>query len=445
MIGRAFAQLVFRLVRLFYARIEVHGHWPEQTPTIFVLNHPNGILDPALVMAARLEAVTFLAKSTLFSMPAVAWAARQFGALPIYRTSDLGKRGAALDATDMAAKNENTFAECRRRIHKGRAMALFPEGRTHDAPQLLPIRSGVARIGLTAARDAEWRSSILIVPVGLWYEDMTRFRTQAILNVGREIQVDKWKRAYQEDARLAVQQLTAEVERRLEETMLQAESHRRLRVVSSLALWTVQRVQENRAGSRLDWSARILRIFSYLQVHDPDQLQHIRALSASFQELLRTAGINHPRDLENTLKGRRSLIVDVLGLAALGVPAVVGLLLSILPWGVIRALPRRLNRTQAGTIKLLGGLLLSALSIAICTVAAALILGFWWGLGMMVIAPVCMYAVLRWHELYQSTKTAMTVYRLRRRRTPLVSHLAQSRTALTEAVREALEHAGELD
>ena len=438
MIGRLFEQLIFRLVRLFYAQIEVRGTWPEKGPVIFVLNHPNGLLDPALVMAARLEKVMFLAKSTLFAMPVVAWAARQFGALPIFRSVDLGKRGAALDLEDMAARNEQTFELCRKRLRQGRALALFPEGKTHDTPQLLPIRTGAARIALTAAREAGWSSGLTIVPVGLWYENMTRFRTRAILNVGRKVTVDNWQEACVSDAREAVQQLTADIEQRLEDTLLQAESHRLVRGVSILAAWTAPGEQVDRAGPQLDWSARLLRAHGYLQIHAPDRIRRIEESSTSFGVMLQTAGIDDPWDLQHTQSGLGYLVRRVCLLVVLIAPALPGALLSLLPWCVMRVLSRHLRRTDVGTIKLLGGAILSAVSIVAFTTAMAMVLGVWWGLATLILAPGCMYASLRWQELYQATRTAMTVHRLRRRRTPLVEHLTQCRARLAEAVLDAL-------
>ncbi|MDE2835217.1 MAG: 1-acyl-sn-glycerol-3-phosphate acyltransferase [Bacteroidota bacterium] len=438
MMGRLFEQLIFRWVRLFYSQVEVRGSWPDSGPVIYVLNHPNGLLDPALVMAARLERVTFLAKSTLFAMPAVGWTARQFGALPVFRAVDVGLRGAAADAEDMAGRNEATFAVCRARLHQGRALALFPEGKTHGAPQLLPIRTGAARVALTTACEAGWHSGLIMVPVGLWYEDMTRFRTRVILNVGRKVGVDRWQQVYEEDARAAVQQLTAEVEKRLEATLLQAESHRLLRRVSLLAAWTAPGEDGHAAGEQLDWSARLLRGHSYLRVQAPERIERIKQTSKSFGIMLQTAGIDNPRDLELQRAGRGWLTKRVGWLVVMALPALAGAGVGAIPWGVIRVLAHRVRRTEAGTIKLLGGTMLSGLSVAAWAMVLAFTAGIWWAVGLLVLAPGCLYAVLRWYELYQETQTAISVRRLQRRRTPLVEYLTRCREALTEAVHDAL-------
>lgn len=65
--GRFVRWLVFRLLRLYYPRIAVEGL--EQLPrgrVMFVLNHPNGLLDPLLLMLILGQPVAFCAK-TLFS------------------------------------------------------------------------------------------------------------------------------------------------------------------------------------------------------------------------------------------------------------------------------------------------------------------------------------------------------------------------------------------
>ena len=55
-------------LRLFFRRIEVSGveRVGQSEPLIFVLNHPNGLIDPALVFCAFPRRVSFLAASTLF-------------------------------------------------------------------------------------------------------------------------------------------------------------------------------------------------------------------------------------------------------------------------------------------------------------------------------------------------------------------------------------------
>ena len=75
---RTLATAVSRLVlRVFYRNVEAAGldRVPAAGPTILVLNHPNGLMDPLLLLCLSPRPVSFLAKSPLFTMP-VACASR---------------------------------------------------------------------------------------------------------------------------------------------------------------------------------------------------------------------------------------------------------------------------------------------------------------------------------------------------------------------------------
>jgi len=57
-------------------------------------------------------------------------------------------------------------------------VAIFPEGATHDEPQLLELRAGAARLFQLAR---EGGGDPLLVPVGLHYERKHAFRSRALL------------------------------------------------------------------------------------------------------------------------------------------------------------------------------------------------------------------------------------------------------------------------
>src|ERR687893_2003225 len=86
-LGRGLVQRVLSAaLRLFFRRIETYGagRVPAGEPLIFVLNHPNGLIDPALVFCAMPRRISFLAKSTLFPLPVIGRLLRTVEALPVY-------------------------------------------------------------------------------------------------------------------------------------------------------------------------------------------------------------------------------------------------------------------------------------------------------------------------------------------------------------------------
>jgi glycerol-3-phosphate O-acyltransferase / dihydroxyacetone phosphate acyltransferase len=153
-------------ISIFFKRIELYNseNLPEKSGLIFVSNHPNALIDPALLFIALPRKIAFLAKSTLFKMPVIGYLVRTVGALPLYRQQDAG--------TDVS-KNQETFAVARELLKKGGAIAIFPEGVSHDEPQLQPLKTGAARIALGAVSSGKNPASLdlQIVPVGLYYTE----------------------------------------------------------------------------------------------------------------------------------------------------------------------------------------------------------------------------------------------------------------------------------
>src|SRR5678816_3033306 len=179
MIRRLIASLLRLALRIYFQRIEVTGleHVPLDTPVIFVLNHPNALVDPVFLLCLAPRPVSFLAKAPLFHMPVIGYLVKELDSLPVYRRQDEGQ-----DVT----KNQETFIAARRLLARGGTIAICPEGVSHDEPGLRPIKTGAARISLAAVSTGEV-SSLKIVPAGLYYTSKTSFRSDALLYFGNPI------------------------------------------------------------------------------------------------------------------------------------------------------------------------------------------------------------------------------------------------------------------
>src|SRR3712207_2560240 len=107
------------VLRIFFARIEVVG--PERVlprgPVIFVLNHPNALIDPAVLLCFAPRPVSFLAKAPLFRMFIIGALVRAFDSLPVHRRQDTS--GEAVD-------NQRTFLAAHDLLARGGTLALFP-------------------------------------------------------------------------------------------------------------------------------------------------------------------------------------------------------------------------------------------------------------------------------------------------------------------------------
>lgn len=170
---RLIDRLAGAVAHIFY-RIDRIGTIPPG-PVILLPNHPNALLDPALVMATAGRPVRFLAKSTLFRGP-LAPLVRAAGAIPVYRRQD----GAA------AGRNAETFAAVDAALSRGEAICVFPEGISHSSGMLEPLRTGAARMALSSFASGV---GVQLVAVGINLERKTIFRSRAAVAYGRPFTV----------------------------------------------------------------------------------------------------------------------------------------------------------------------------------------------------------------------------------------------------------------
>ena len=135
------------LIRLTYRNIE---RIPQQGPMIVVTNHISHI-DPFLVSKFLLDAARtprFLAKESIFDVPAVGWGMRVMGHIPVKRgTTDARQSLAAAVAA----------------LESGGVIVLHPEGTVTRDPDGWPM------IGKTgAARLASLVPQVPVIPLAQW-------------------------------------------------------------------------------------------------------------------------------------------------------------------------------------------------------------------------------------------------------------------------------------
>lgn len=265
-------------LKLFFRRIETVNaeSVPTGTGVIFVMNHPNGLVDPALVFVALPRRISFLAKSTLFKMPVISFLLRTVEALPVYRKIDAGAD---------VSKNQDTFRAAEERLRKGGSIALFPEGVSHNAPTLLPLKTGASRIALGAVSIGENPIDLRIVPVGLHYTNKTTFRSEVLLHFGEAFRVEKVELDENgQPPKEAVKALTSQIETAIRQVTLNAETESELHTAAIAERIFAAASEENEnLGEKLDFKKQ------YVERLEAD-LKLTEKL-AKFDTKLKTAGL----------------------------------------------------------------------------------------------------------------------------------------------------------
>ncbi|MEO1056977.1 MAG: 1-acyl-sn-glycerol-3-phosphate acyltransferase [Actinomycetota bacterium] len=206
---RTLGLLTIVLVRTFHRSVDVawRERMPRDRPVLVVANHGNGFVDPIVVASVLGRLPRFIAKAALwkvvFARPFLALA----GVLPVYRSSD----------GDRSSNNRSVFAACHREFDVGATVAIFPEGTTGDRAGLDRVKSGAARIALGGVPTAP---DLVIVPIGLAFENRVETRSRAVVIFGDPIEVAAQPGAPTDEVvepdRDAVNQLTATITDALE-------------------------------------------------------------------------------------------------------------------------------------------------------------------------------------------------------------------------------------
>lgn len=382
MFYRLLRAVVSFALRRFY-RVRVNGTLPDlDGPLLFIGNHPNSLIDPALVFIITDRRVTFLAKEPLFRTPGIAQILKAMDALPVYRKQD---------HPGQTHKNEGTLEAAANALVEGRAITIFPEGKSHNEPALAELKTGAARIAFAAARRG---AKVKVVPVGLTYADKDRFRSDVAIEVGAPIEVAKLLPATAEQEPEAVRALTEQMTVALRRVTLNLEDWEDLKLVR-----TAEQLYAFRIGDRANDPDRLRRFARGLQLfrrERPEQYERMRAEMSSFQRRLELIHAD-PSDLKVTYRPSVVARYAARNLAALlvGLPIFAfGVALFALPFYLSRWLPSWLDTKfdARATAKFAATLILAPLWVAFFTVAAWVLLGPAWGLLALVgILPLALF------------------------------------------------------
>lgn len=437
--------LISIALRLFFRRIETVNveKVPHNEPIIFVLNHPNGLVDPALVFVSLPRRVSFLAKSTLFTIPVGGTIIRILEALPVYRRIDSG---------DMS-KNLETFRACHELLAQNRCIAIFPEGISHDDTKLKPIKSGAARIALGALGISDSKTdgrgdaemNLKIMAVGLFYTSKTAFRSEVLLRYGEIFEVEKVELDENgEPPREAIKELTDRIEQALRNVTLNLESAEELdAILKAEALFSS--VYKNllfkdtltQSFQRLQNLAEKYRL---LGQNEPEKMSLLNEKISRYENELKSSGVTaeslsvlqHP-----TLYVFRYLILRVVVLLFLSPFAIIGAIIHSPAFVFSNFIGLMFKTHGADTAGSTYKILASMVFMPLTWLAIALITWWFWGWQFALLSIpatiLCGYVALRSSEtLIDMTVWLRSVWLLFRQRALFLRLLFQRETLQKE-------------
>ncbi len=419
--------LAARAARLFYRVARTGSRLPDG-PVLLVANHPNALMDPALVAATAGRSIRFLAKSTLFEVPLFGWIVRRSGAIPVYRRAD---------GVDMG-KNVEMFAAVEAALGRGDAVCLFPEGRSHSTGRLEELRTGAARIVLGSALRGV---APALIAVGLDFHRKTRFRSRVIVVFGRPMPYEDLVDLARADLRQAVRRLTDRIAAEMRRLLVEVDPREDARIVWRIEeLYSAARGVARAPEARLARRQRIAAGLAQLRARYPEQYAAIARRVRTYDQRLARFGLRDrdlgwrttPRDVVRFV-AREALLGIVLGPVALAGVAAFAVPYWLTGW-IGRWAP---SSDLRATWQAFGGLVVYSAWVGLAAGSVAWRLGALAGVTALVASP-CLavaalfalereLAVVRLAQAYLATRQtpARAVARLRRQQEDIATLLEQ--------------------
>ncbi|HEX6200283.1 MAG TPA: 1-acyl-sn-glycerol-3-phosphate acyltransferase [Thermoanaerobaculia bacterium] len=461
---RVVRALIGRLLRLFFRRIEVAGleHVPAGVGGVLIAWHPNGLLDPALILTQFPRRVVFGARHGLFAWPGLGRLLRYLGTVPIYRPQDAG---GLRDEAARREANRQSLDTLAREVAEGSFAALFPEGVSHDEPALQALRPGAARLYLRARElTPPGDPPPVVIPVGLHYDRKNLFGSGALVELHPPLELPAEVAVPAPDEgerRRQVEGLTALFDRALTEVVLATESWelhhlmQRLRKVfrAERAARAGARPGKPTLQERVLGLARVRRGYLERRVSDPEETERVLGRVKRYDKVLHALGLeDHELDLRADLGSPWrpvSLVAQAVGVYLLLPPLLVlGYAVNTPVFLALGPVARRLGAKvkDEATLKLLLG---AGVFPAVWLLVSLLVA---WGeinlhqlypqvpqvpwLAGIVTFLLCAaggWVALRYSRLAAETYRALRVRLTRARRRRTVERLARERAALYEA------------
>ncbi len=180
-------------LRKSFRRYKVIGqeNIPQDGACIFAANHTNTLMDALVLLSMNSEKKVFIARGDIFKKPFIAKLMHFCRILPIYRIRDGFK--------SVKDNNSEIIDKAADVVHDSVKLFLYPEGSHRTKHSLRQLSKGIFHIALQANSQFGHEKPIYIVPAGIEYGDYFRYRSTALINFGKAINVTEFVNQHKDE------------------------------------------------------------------------------------------------------------------------------------------------------------------------------------------------------------------------------------------------------
>jgi len=175
-----------RCLDLFYRKMEASGqeNIPNDKPIIFASNHTNALIDPLVITYFSGKQHYFMTRGDVFSVKLIEKLFRSWRMLPLFRMKD---------GIETLSRNNAEMTFVTKQLAQGQSMIIFPEGSHFWKRQVHPLKKGLVRMAFDVV-DKNPASELVVIPVGLYYNDMIKLNQDVLVNFGEPISLSDFSK-----------------------------------------------------------------------------------------------------------------------------------------------------------------------------------------------------------------------------------------------------------
>jgi len=302
-----------------YRKVEYYGkeNIPQDGAIIYAPNHTNTLMDALAVLVIDKYVKVFVARADIFKNPIILKILTFLKMLPINRKRD--------GMENLAEQNEEINNIVVDVLHDKVPFCIMPEGTHGTKHSLLPLQKGIFRIALQANDAFGDEFPIYIVPVGIEYGHLFRYRSSLLLQIGKPINVTQFIEQHAElNSPQQINLLRDELSERIKKLILQIPKDENYDGTLELSLLygKEQKKKLNFKGNTLinkylSVKETIKNIVVFLQSTSKEEVQKILDMAADFSRQRHALGIG----IETVLKSHIKLdIIRKIFFLLLGLP-----------------------------------------------------------------------------------------------------------------------------
>ena len=399
-------------VRMSYKDMIIVGkeNVPDDGAIILAPNHTNALMDALVTLNIDHKPKVFVARADIFRNRKLARILHFLKMMPIMRQRD---------GFNAVKKNQEIISKSVEVLKDKIPFCIFPEG-THLAKySSLPLSKGIFRIALQTHEQMQ-QFPLYIVPVGLRYGNLFRFRSTVRIQFGKPINVGKF---LAENAHLTPQEQMNSMKDMLAENLRAAIFHipndedydATYEVCNAAEPVEVKRVQKENTGKRLHAleaqfraNNNTLRRIDELKKSEPEKARKLLELGNEAKRLREAKSI----DIESAsaykpITSRMARILLTLVTLPYSVP--VSVLASPVALICKFIFTKLKDRAFRNSVRFVLNLLLWPLLVAAYSIVAFFLLPWQWAI---VAALLIMPAPIVAHELWKTVRLVVSDVKL---------------------------------